>query len=207
MLKLVLNSVNVDLGWGNDKCYSKIKDANMVDLLKDSMFGYDNDGYNGILEYYVCDVEYGVDDIPQLDKVMLEFKEALKDSLMLFDSYSNYEESKLKGIGTFKVVLSDLSDYDTACYSLLKLVSKIYVKSDATLNIVAFDYVDRVLKTLPLCSVFNDNSNSFLAVSYGTPLLFHYLDKEAYKVNSYCILEQYRELFDSAIADGKVVLV
>lgn len=207
MLKLTLNSVNIDLGWGVDKCYTKVKNMDMVTLLKDNMLGCNEESYDDILEYYICDVEYGVEDIPKLDEVMLGFKEVLEDSLMLFDSYANYEESKLKGSGIFKIVLSNLADYDVVSYNFIKLVPKIYVKSDITLNIVVFDYTKRVLKVMPLCDILNNVSYKYLVLSDSTPLFFYYIDKDKYKVSNYCTLEQFRSLLNNVISDGKVVLI
>lgn len=188
MLKLVLDSVNVDLGWGTDKCYSKVKDTDLNTLLSDVPKGECGElaELDSYLQYYVFDLCYGVEDISLLDSIMSLFKDKLVDSLMLFDSYVNYEQSKLSGSKNFKVVISDLANYDVACFRLLNAINDVYLTDYASINLVVFDYVDRELKTLPFTSISSDDHsfdnvilfNSLpLILSMGKPMVKYDISK------------------------------
>ena len=202
MLKLVLNSVNVDLGWGKDKCYSKVKDMDLSVLLADEHRAkccnndVDLDGY---LQYYVFDVYFGSEDIPVLDKAMLGIKTAVDSgALLLFDSYSNYVKAKESGANSFKLVTSDLADYDVECVSVLELVDKIYLKEDTEVNLVAYDYVNNCLQTIPFTSTHSKDTEFDDVVLFNSiPALFDvpYVNNVRYTDNCNISLAVLKSMF------------
>lgn len=178
MLKLVLNSVNVDLGWGTDKCYSKVKDMDLSVLLANEPRAkccnndVDLDGY---LQYYVFDVYFDSEDISVLDKAMLGIKTAVDGgALVLFNSYSNYVKAKESGVNSFKLVTSDLADYDVVCNSVLELANKVYLKENTDVNLVVYDYVNKCLQTIPFTNTNSvDTEFDNVILFNSVPMLFN----------------------------------